>query len=97
MANSLSCVRYLDAVFWLATIAIGDKYYTLFTGRVQIFTEHPEKGWKLLGTVIDGENINDWSWRSVALSSDGTAIAVGATGTDSSSWLYANVLIRHEH
>ena len=35
-----------------------------------------------LGTDIDGEAANDQSGNSVALSSDGTRVAIGASGND---------------
>ncbi|GAA4891859.1 hypothetical protein GCM10023311_15340 [Flaviramulus aquimarinus] len=38
--------------------------------------------WVRLGSVIDGEAENDQSGRTVSLSSDGTILAIGATGND---------------
>ena len=38
--------------------------------------------WSQLGTDIDGEAAGDNSGYSVSLSSDGTKVAIGATGND---------------
>ena len=44
--------------------------------------QYSNNTWTQLGGDIDGEASNDWSGRSVSLSSDGTIVAIGATGND---------------
>ena len=63
-------------------VAISDQVYDSKRGRVQIFAAHPQKGWIQLGSAIDGECFRDRAGSSVALSSDGTAIAVGSRWND---------------
>ena len=40
--------------------------------------------WNQIGQDIDGEAANDWSGSSVSLSSNGSILAIGATGNDGS-------------
>ena len=47
------------------------------SGHVRIY-QWDGSSWSQLGTDIDGEVLNDHSGRSVALSSDGTTVAIGA-------------------
>jgi uncharacterized protein YjbI with pentapeptide repeats len=42
-------------------------------------------GWTRLGVDIDGEAANDWSGQSIALSSDGTTVIIGARYNDGTS------------
>lgn len=51
------------------------------SGEVRIF-DLINNTWIQTGQVIDGEAVEDGSGRSVSLSSDGTIVAIGATGND---------------
>ena len=70
------------------------------SGHVRIYKYTPSKtlavtsqsdaafgpiGWNRLGADIDGEAANDWSGQSVALSSDGTTVVIGARYNDGTS------------
>ena len=50
-------------------------------GHVRIYT-YSSGSWTQLGADIDGEAAADYSGYSVSLSSDGTRVAIGATGND---------------
>ena len=50
-------------------------------GHVRVY-KFSSGSWTQLGSDIDGESANDYSGHSVALSSDGTILAVGAYGND---------------
>jgi hypothetical protein len=50
-------------------------------GHVRVY-EYSGGSWSQLGSDIDGEAIYDESGISVSLSSDGTIVAIGATGND---------------
>jgi len=63
-------------------VAIADLEYDFLRGRVTIFALHPDDGWAKLGAAIDGENPGDVAGYSIALSADGTAIAIGSPGND---------------
>ena len=52
-----------------------------FSGHVRIF-EWAGAAWSQLGSDIDGEAAEDFSGFSVSLSSDGSRVAIGATGND---------------
>ena len=55
------------------------------SGNVRIFQwneTETEKKWKQLGLAIGGENPSDYSGQSVALSSDGKIVAIGAIQND---------------
>ena len=64
-------------------VAIGapgfNGFYT--SGEVRIF-DLINNTWIQTGQVIDGEAVDDGSGRSVSLSSDGTIVAIGASGND---------------
>ena len=62
-----------------SVIAVGDEDYDGYRGRVMIFSTHPEYGWTQLGSDIIGES-GDKSGQSLALSSGGAVVAIGATG-----------------
>ena len=47
-----------------------------------VFMSIPVGSWSQLGTDIDGEAADDNSGYSVSLSSDGTIVAIGASGND---------------
>ena len=48
-------------------------------GHARVYTYDPlSTSWQQLGDDIDGENVNDRAGSSVALSSDGTIVAIGA-------------------
>ena len=57
-------------------------------GHVRIYQQDASNtnvapiGWKKLGSDIDGEAADDWSGYSVALSDDGTIVAIGAIYND---------------
>jgi hypothetical protein len=51
------------------------------SGEVRIF-DLINNTWIQTGQVIDGEAVEDGSGRSVSLSSDGTIVAIGASGND---------------
>jgi hypothetical protein len=68
-----------------------------YSGHVRVYKYNPSKtvaqtnqslpgfgpvGWYRLGADIDGEAVNDFSGRSVSLSSDGTTLAIGADAND---------------
>ena len=44
--------------------------------------ENKNGSWEQIGQDLDGENAHDWSGHSVALSDDGSILAVGAHGND---------------
>ena len=54
------------------------------SGHVRVYTHsgNHSDDWVKLGSDIDGENIEDVSGTSVALSSDGLTVAIGAPGND---------------
>jgi len=66
-------------------VAIGGSGYTIGgnsqLGNVRIF-ENISGTWTQIGSDIVGENPMDQSGGSISLSSDGTIIAIGATGND---------------
>jgi hypothetical protein len=74
------------------TVAIGAPYANTPTGtndvgHVRVYKYNPNKttipvGWDQLGVDIDGEATNDFSGYSVALSADGTTLAIGARAND---------------
>ena len=51
------------------------------SGHVRVY-EYSGGSWSQLGADIDGEAAGDSSGYSVSLSSDGTIVAIGATGND---------------
>jgi predicted GNAT family acetyltransferase len=63
-------------------VAIGAKYnkgeYGSNSGHVRVYDWIEEEGWKKAGQDIDGEAAGDQSGISVAMSADGTQIAIGA-------------------
>jgi hypothetical protein len=74
------------------TVAIGARYAntpagTNDVGHVRVYKYNPNKlttpvGWEQLGADIDGEAVTDQSGWSVALSADGTTVAIGANGAN---------------
>ena len=65
-------------------VAIGSPYNDgngSNSGHVRVY-EYSGGSWSQLGTDIDGEAAGDSSGYSVSLSSDGTKVAIGATGND---------------
>jgi hypothetical protein len=50
-------------------------------GHVRLYSWNGSS-WVQTGNDIDGENTNDWSGESVALSADGDRVAIGAEGYD---------------
>ena len=61
--------------------AIGNDGNGDDAGHVRVF-EYSGSDWVQLGSDIDGEAGEDLSGNSVSLSSDGTIVAIGATGND---------------
>jgi hypothetical protein len=72
------------------TLAIGALYAntpagTNDVGHVRVYKYNPNKtpvGWDRLGEDIDGEAASDQTGYSVALSADGTTLAIGAVGAN---------------
>ena len=65
-----------------STVAIGAPYNDANganSGHVRIY-ENVSGTWTQLGADIDGEAASDFSGQSVSLSSDGSTVAIGATG-----------------
>jgi len=63
------------------TVAVGDHRHDEFRGQVRVFklSEFLDQlSWEQVGNIIDGEEGNDWSGFSVALSYDGETVAIGA-------------------
>ncbi|MDA9072509.1 Hint domain-containing protein [bacterium] len=52
------------------------------SGQVRVYQLINGTTWTQLGQDIDGEAANDYSGRSVSLSTDGSRVAIGATGND---------------
>ena len=66
------------------TVAIGARLNDgngNYAGHVRIY-EYSSGSWTQLGVDIDGEAAGDQSGYSISLSSDGTRVAIGATGND---------------
>jgi len=61
--------------------AIGNDDNGSYSGHVRVY-EWNETIWLQRGADIDGEAANDQSGRSVALSADGTIVAIGANGNN---------------
>jgi len=59
-------------------LAIADKAYDSYKGRVQVRAINDKGQWDLLGSAINGESFDNHSGQSVALSSNGTTVAIGA-------------------
>ena len=51
------------------------------SGHVRIYN-YNGSAWVQVGADIDGEAVSDYSGNSVSLSSDGSRVAIGATGND---------------
>jgi len=62
-------------------IAIGAPSNNSNAGHVRVYTL-TNGAWTITGADIDGENANDQSGSSVAMSADGTRIAIGASGNN---------------
>jgi len=65
------------------------------SGHVRIF-EDINGDWYQLGQDIKGEAAMDFSGESISLSSDGTRVAIGATGNDENGSSSGHVRIFHE-
>ena len=65
-------------------------------GQVRVY-QNITGTWTQIGADIDGEAAGDWSGQSVAISSDGTTVAIGATNNDGGGsdagqvWVYKNI------
>ena len=65
-------------------VAIGARWNDgngSYSGHTRIY-KYTSNAWTQLGADIDGELQYDYSGSSVSLSSDGTVVAIGATGND---------------
>ena len=62
-------------------VAIGAPGNNLNTGQVRVY-QYSNNAWTKIGADIDGEAANDNSGWSVAISSDGTTVAIGALSND---------------
>ena len=62
------------------------------SGHVRIY-ENVSGTWTQIGADIDGESANDASGYSVSLSSDGSTVAIGASGNDGNGSLSGHVRI----
>ncbi|MBI2345085.1 hypothetical protein HYV10_03370 [Candidatus Dependentiae bacterium] len=94
------------------TVAVGEPYWLSGgnNGRVRIYA-FDGSSWTLIGNTINGENGNDFVGDSVALSSDGTIVAIGEKGwlnganngrirvfkSDGSNWLQLGSAINGEN
>ena len=81
-------------------VAIGAHFNNGYTGHVRVYKYTPSKivavtnqsdisfgpiGWNRLGADIDGEAGDDFSGADIAISADGTIVAIGATTNDGSA------------
>jgi hypothetical protein len=63
-------------------LAVGAAYGAGGKGRVQVFDfDEATNVWNRVGQNLDGEDVKDWQGE-VSMSSDGSVLAVGASGTD---------------
>jgi uncharacterized protein YjdB len=62
-------------------VAIGAMFNDSYAGHVRVY-DLSGNGWIQVGQDIDGEAANDYSGLSVSLSSDGSRVAIGASGND---------------
>ncbi len=67
-------------------LVIGSRYYTdtskLHIGRTRIF-QYESAQWRRMGHDLVGDDEYDYSGSSVAMTKDGSVVAIGATGDDS--------------
>jgi len=71
----------------LAVGAIHNDANGISSGHVQVYELNEDvkpKSWVKLGDVIEGQEEKGYFGRSISLSADGTRLAVGSTGADSS-------------
>ncbi len=81
------------------TVAIGGHFNNSLAGHVRVYRYTPSKtvtvttqtdasfgpiGWNRLGADIDGETANDLAGDTVAISADGTIVAIGASNNTGS-------------
>ena len=62
--------------------AVGKYDEANFTGVVQVYEKYENGTWATIGQDIFGDNEDDWAGYSVALSGDGTRLAVGIPFSD---------------
>ena len=65
-------------------VVIGNTGYDNSKGRVKVY-DYNGTGWEQVGSNIDGEETNIGTGKSVSISDDGSRIAIGAPGYESSS------------
>jgi prepilin-type N-terminal cleavage/methylation domain-containing protein len=64
-----------------STVAIGANGNSSYAGHVRVYTWNGSS-WTQRGSDINGEAVGDDSGSSVAMSSDGDTVAIGASGND---------------
>jgi surface protein len=62
-------------------VAIGAMFNNSYAGHVRVY-DLSGNGWIQVGQDINGEAADDYSGLSVSLSSDGSRVAIGASGND---------------
>jgi len=60
-------------------------------GRIRVF-DFSGGTWNSVGQALDGDKIDDWQGTSVAISADGSILAIGADGTDTSNGSNAGIV-----
>jgi len=76
----------------LAIGATGNDENGNESGDVRVY-KNTEGTWIQVGTDIDGEAFLDWSGCSVSLNSDGSVLAIGATGNDGNGFSSGHVRV----
>jgi hypothetical protein len=71
-----------DSIFFADTVSLSGNGEYLSVGGTKYIEDAPTTYWTQVGADIDGEAAGDNSGYSVAISSDGTRLAVGATTND---------------
>ncbi|MFK7799523.1 MAG: WD40 repeat domain-containing protein [Aureispira sp.] len=79
-------------------VIIGAPYHSIptYKGQVSIFAESAGT-WTLVGTGIDGENIDDQFGRSVAISTDGKTVIGGAINNGPNHTDFGHARVFKEH
>ena len=81
-------------------VAIGAVYNdgngTSYSGHVRVYTENGGR-WEQVGLDIDGERANDYSGFPVAMSSDGSRVAIGAIYNDGNGANSGHVRVYHHN
>jgi len=77
----------------IAIGAIGNDGNGNSSGHVRVYQYNGVDTWTQLGQDIDGEAADDESGHSVSLSSNGTIVAIGATGNDGNGNISGHVRV----